>query len=90
MRLLILLLLLKLSGISDIEVRRLISTIAVQIWTIPVDAGYKGTDLSDAERLGECSMSVKAFWPGKFEKNKGRPKISMVTRTSPIELYTAP
>lgn len=30
--------------------------------TIPVELEYKGTDLSDIERLGECSMSVKVFW----------------------------
>ncbi|CAG8962406.1 hypothetical protein HYFRA_00013638 [Hymenoscyphus fraxineus] len=28
--------------------------------TFPVEMGTKGTDLSDAERLGECSMSVKS------------------------------
>lgn len=30
--------------------------------TFPVEMGIKGTDLSDTEKLGECSMSVKVIW----------------------------
>jgi len=46
---------------------------------IPVDTGYKGIGLSDAEKLGECSMPITVIWenPINFE-NEYQPKSVMV------------
>jgi len=49
----------------------------------------KGTNLSDVERLGECSMFEKAnSIKDTFNDEIGRPKSVMVFWISFIELYT--
>lgn len=59
--------------------------------TSPVSKDCKGTNLSDAERLGECSMFVKALWPQVvLGEKESRPTIDMVICRNPTELDTAP
>ena len=47
--------------------------------TYPVVMGNKGTGLSDAEKLGECSMPAKVVWVSNFQhKNIHQPKSVMI------------
>jgi group II intron reverse transcriptase/maturase len=57
---------------------------------IPVEMGYKGIGLSDAERLGECSMPITVLWenPMYFE-NEYQPKSVMVCLYTFIWVSTA-
>ena len=46
---------------------------------IPVDVGYKGIGLSNAERLGECSMPIKVIWGDLFfSENECQPISAMI------------
>jgi len=46
---------------------------------ITVDMGYKGIGLSDAEKLGECSMPTKAIWGDPFFfENECQPMSVMI------------
>lgn len=54
-----------------------------------VDIDHKGIDLSDVEKLGECSMSIKVgLIKVKFDKDTYQPKAIKVICKNLIELYT--
>lgn len=63
--------------INGIGVRPLIITIVAIAY--PVVKGNKGTGLSNAEKLGECSMPAKVVWVSNFQhKNIHQPKSVMI------------